>query len=104
MSRRLVPMPPRNKALAPRQPIISPPRRAVPPLGWPPKNYDVAALIWTVAITAVLWEYRHVIFLIAMIYVLGRAWFWLCRRHPLAALFIFGFMQGLLGGRRSRRW
>ena len=30
----------------------------------------------------------------------GWCWFWLCRRHPLIAIAIFGFLRGLLGGRR----
>lgn len=75
----------------------------MPLLSWPPKNYDVMALFATVCIAPILWEYRHVIFPIVVIYVLSRVWFWLCRRHPLVAWFIFGFIQGLLGGRR-RRW
>ena len=27
-------------------------------------------------------------------------WLWLCRRYPLVAIAIFGFLRGLLGGRR----
>ena len=33
-----------------------------------------------------------------------KCWVWLWRRHPLAALLIHGFLSGLLGGRRRRRW
>jgi hypothetical protein len=83
---------------------IFPRRHAVPPMQWPPKNYDVMALIATICITAVLWEYRHIIFLIAACYFLLRGWLWLCRKHPLVALVLFGFLQGLLGGGRRRRW
>ena len=86
-SRRLVPMPLAKKQSAnapPPQPAlpphaIFPRRRAVPPIGWPPRNYDVMALIATVSITAVLWEYRHIIFLIAACWFLLRGWLWLCR-------------------------
>ena len=109
-SRRLVPMPPAKKQSAnapPPQPalpphVIFPKRRAVPPIGWPPRNYDVMALIATVCITAVLWEYRHIIFLIAACWFLLRGWLWLCRRHPLVAWFLLGFLRGLFG--RRRRW
>ena len=48
---------------------------------WPPKNYDVMALIATVCITAVLWEYRHIIFLAAACYFILCGWLWLCRRR-----------------------
>jgi hypothetical protein len=111
-NRRLVPMP-RNahgRFVSTRQPTPLPPhaifpkRRAVPPMQWPPKNYDVMALIATVCITAVLWEYRHIIFLAAACYFILRGWLWLCRRHPLIAWFVFGFLQGLLGSGRRRRW
>ena len=27
-------------------------------------------------------------------------WFWLCARFPVVAIFFFGFLRGLLGGRR----
>jgi hypothetical protein len=26
-------------------------------------------------------------------------WFWLCRRHPMVAVFVLGFVRGLLGRR-----
>jgi hypothetical protein len=111
-SRRLVPMPPAKKQSAnapPPQPalpphVIFPKRRAVPPIGWPPRNYDVMALIATVCITAVLWEYRHIIFLIAACWFLLRGWLWLCRRHPLVAWFLICFLRGLFGNGRRRLW
>ena len=103
MNRRLVPMPPPRPApLRTQQHAIFPKRRAVPPLSWPPKNYDVMALLFTLALLGAAWPFRHIIFLIAAGYFLLRAWFWLCRRYPYVALFIFGFLQGLLGGRRRR--
>ena len=63
-----------------------------------------AALLFTMAIAGAAWPWRHVIFLICAIYFLIRGWLWLCRRHPLVAWFVFGFVEGLLGsGRRRRR-
>ena len=34
-----------------------------------------------------------------VLYVVGCGWFWLCRRHPYAAVFVLGFFRGLLGRR-----
>ena len=31
--------------------------------------------------------------------LMGRGWFWLCRRRPLVAWFVLGFLRGLLGRR-----
>jgi hypothetical protein len=45
----------------------------------PLQRHDVAALIWTVAIAAAFWPYRHVIFFALAVYLIGRGWFWLCR-------------------------
>jgi|SRR6476646_8486663 len=113
-NRRLVPVPPARRRRAPaeppqpppavRQPLLPPRRCAVPPISWPPKNYDIAALLFTMAIAGAARPWRHVIFLICAIYFLIRGWLWLCRRHPLVAWFVFGFVEGLLGsGRRRRR-
>ena len=103
-SRRLVPTPlarkqranapPSQRALPPH--AIFPKRRAVPPLSSPPSNYDVMALI-AVRITALLWEYRHVIFLIAACWFLLRGWLWLCQHRPLVAWFLLGFLRRLFG-------
>ena len=96
MSNRLVPLPTKPH-------VILPKRRAVPPLsGAPPKNHDVAAVLFTLALLGAAWPYRHVIFLMAAIWFLGRGWFWLCRNHPLVAWFTLGFIRGLLGGGRRR--
>jgi hypothetical protein len=85
------------------QPLIAPPTRAVPPLQWPLSRTDIAALLFTLAILGAAWPYRHIIFTGAAIYFGLRGWLWLCRRYPLLAWFVFGFLRGLLGGRR-RRW
>jgi hypothetical protein len=84
-------------------PAISSPTRAVPPLAWPLKSHDVAALLLTLAVLGAAWPYRHVVFLVASCYFLLRAWLWLCRHDPLAAWFLYGFLSGLCG-RRRRRW
>ena len=56
MSNRLVPLPTKPH-------VILPKRRAVPPLsGAPPKNHDVAAVLFTLALVGAAWPYRHVIF------------------------------------------
>jgi hypothetical protein len=47
--------------------------------------------------------YKPLLLLAGFIAVL-RCWIWICFRFPMTATFIFGFMQGLLGGRRTRRW
>jgi hypothetical protein len=36
----------------------------------------------------------------ALAFAVGWCWLWLCRRHPLVAIAMFGFLRGLLGGRR----
>ncbi|MBO4228371.1 hypothetical protein GRB70_39355 [Bradyrhizobium neotropicale] len=79
----------------PARSLLPPPVRATPPFSWPPKRYDILALLITACLAAVLWPYRHFIFLGCAIYFLGRGWFWLCRRHPMAAWFILGFVRGL---------
>ena len=57
MSNRLVPLPTKPH-------VILPKRRAVPPLsGAPPKNHDVAAVLFTLALVGAAWPYRHVAFL-----------------------------------------
>jgi hypothetical protein len=33
------------------------------------------------------------------LYLVGKGWFWICRRHPLVGWFIFGFLRGSLGRR-----
>ena len=43
------------------------------------------------------------IILIVGVVIAWRAWMWLCRHHPLIAIFIHGFLSGLLGGRGRRR-
>ena len=53
-------MPPAKKQSAnapPPQPALPPHaifsrRRAIPPIGWPPRNYDVMALIATVSVNS----------------------------------------------------
>ena len=97
-NRRRVTMP-APKKVRPRQHAVFPKRRAVPPLGWPLKRHDWMALIATACLTAVLWQFRHVFFLICAVWFLGRTWFWLCRRHPLVGWFLLGFLRGLLGRR-----
>ena len=106
-NRRIVPMPTKTNRQAPMPPMppaVFPAHRAVPPpSSWPPKNFDVMALVFTTCLMAVFWPYRHVILLAVGIYYLGRGWFWLCRNYPRTAWFVFGFLQGLLGGGRRRK-
>jgi hypothetical protein len=45
---------------------------------------------------------RGPILVIAEIAFFVMGWSWFCRRFP--AIFMFGFMRGLLGGGRRRRW
>ena len=55
-----------------------------------------SGLLATVCLTAVLWNYRHVIILmIGAVYFLGRGWFWFGRNYPMAIWFILGFVRGL---------
>ena len=47
---------------------------------------------WSVLVA--LWELRAVIgFAILGLWL----YFWLCRRHPYAAVFVYGFIRGLFG-------
>lgn len=41
-------------------------RRAVPPVSWPLQRHDWQALIFTVCITAIFWQWRHLILLIVI--------------------------------------
>jgi hypothetical protein len=43
-----------------------------------------------------LWHARGLIAAVGFALV---GWFWLCRRYPMVAWFILGFLRGLLGGR-----
>jgi hypothetical protein len=45
---------------------IFPKRRAVPPVSWPLQRHDWQALIFTVCITAIFWQWRHLILLIVI--------------------------------------
>ena len=65
---RLVPMPPARPrrapaepAEAPAEPLLPPRQRAIPPLRWPLQRHDVAALLFTLALVGVAWDFRHVI-------------------------------------------
>ena len=40
------------------------------------------------------------VILVIIVVALTTAWLWLCRRFPLTAIFVMGFLRGLLGGRR----
>jgi hypothetical protein len=84
-NRRLVPMPTRQQkkpeavtplveAVTPpaQWSLLPPPLRAVPPFSWPPKSYDIWALLITVCLAAILWRFRHIIFLVCAIYFLLR--------------------------------
>ena len=68
--------------------------RATPP--W-------VVFLW-LALTAVLYAYVGKLVVIAFLFWLAiRGWIWFCGKYPRTALFVFAFLQGLLGGRR-RRW
>ena len=43
------------------------------------------------------------VLLVGGIYLAALGFFWLCRHAPYTAIFISGFLGGLLGGGR-RRW
>jgi hypothetical protein len=62
----------------------------------------LAAILFAVAAGAALYQYPRLMVLIVAVVLLLRAWLWLCRRHPLVAICIHGFLSGLLGGRRRR--
>jgi hypothetical protein len=55
----------------------------------------VPLIPWTVIVGR--WHARG---LIAAVGFALWVWFWLCRRYPLVAVFLLGFMRGLFGGRR----
>jgi hypothetical protein len=40
----------------------------------------------------------------AVVWAAGYVFLWICRHYPLAGWFLFGFLSGLLGGGRRRRW
>jgi hypothetical protein len=51
-------------------------------------------------VTAVIYYYAgKLILIIAALYLLLRAWLWLCRRYPLVAWGVLGFCRGLFGRR-----
>jgi hypothetical protein len=54
------------------------------------------ALGTTWHILVALWHARG---LIAAVGFALWFWFWLCRRHPMVAVFILGFLRGLFGRR-----
>jgi hypothetical protein len=62
----------------------------------------IAAVVFIGAIAILLHPYQHAIVVSIAIYLAIRGWLWLCRAHPLIGWAAFGFLQGLLGGRR--RW
>ena len=112
-SRRLVPMPTRprdqrgrfTKALPPPDPDhgrvtrLSEPTEPI--LLLPRPLLDFGAVILTAIAIYFLWPFRQLFFLIGVIVIAVRFWLWICRRHPLLGWFIYGFLQGLLGGRRG---
>src|SRR5829696_7048780 len=49
---------------------------------------------------AFFYPWRHVIVLLAFVVMAWRGFAWLCRHHPLAAIFLVSFLRGLLGGGR----
>ena len=55
------------------------------------------------AIMAFAWNGTHSLYWVilgATVFVVGYAWVWLIRRHPMVAVFILGFLRGLLGSRQ----
>ena len=64
------------------------------------RQATVLAAIAAAAIFVFMQEHQPIIVLGAVVFAVGWCWFWLCRRHPLIAIAIFGFLRGLLGGRR----
>jgi hypothetical protein len=60
---------------------------------WPLFAFLIAA--------AALWfVFGKAVLVIAAIVFLLIGWVWFCRRWPMTALVIIGFLRGLLGGRR----
>jgi len=52
-------------------------------------------------VTAIAMAYAKLpILLVAAIVGFVLAWVTFCRRFPMTAIFLFGFLGGLLGGRR----
>jgi len=48
---------------------------------------------------AIYFKVHYVFIVIAAVVGISKLWFWLCRRHPLAARCIFGFVRGFFGRR-----
>ena len=63
----------------------------------------LAVILFAVALGGALYLQPRITILVVGAVVLLRSWLWLCRRHPLIAIFIHGFLSGLLGGRGRRR-
>ena len=66
----------------------------------------LAVILFAVAAGGALYQYPSLTIRLAILFaaavVLVRAWLWLCRWHPLTAMFVAGFLRALLGGRRRR--
>ena len=61
----------------------------------------LAVILFTLAAASALFVRPPpwLVVIVAVVIVL-RTWLWFCRRHPLIAICIAGFLRGLLGGRR----
>lgn len=57
------------------------------------------------AITAIAYYFAgKLILVIAAFIFFIQGWLWFCRRFPRTAWFVYGFIGGLTGRRRYRRW
>jgi hypothetical protein len=63
-------------------------------IGVPLVSWGALVAVWDFIVA--LWHARG---LIAAVGFTLWFWFWLCRSHPHVAVFILGFLRGLLGGR-----
>ena len=67
-------------------------------------DHQKLALILTAVaiIAAIVYPPPSWLVWVVAIVITWKAWLWLCRHHPYVAIFVFGFLRGLLGGRRRR--
>jgi hypothetical protein len=73
-------------------------------------NTITVAVLWLVGIVLIAYSGIDTPDRLAPVIIGGTLWsagysyFWVCRKHPLAGVFLTGFICGLLGGGRRRRW
>ena len=61
------------------------------------RNATILALLAATVVFVFFKRHQPAVVLIATAFAIGYWWFLLCRRHPMVAIAIFGFLRGLLG-------